>query len=565
MDNPHIFFRIVVCTAFVSLFISCQGKKGKVTDTIADTPQELQRKSISIIQDKLDHALSNNGKLDDSGSVVVQARIARLLYEKNDFEPIWCKKEQWLATGDSLFSFMQRSKLFGLFPEDYHAKVIEQIRDRFIADSLGKGDRKDAALWSKADIMLTDGFIQALRDIKLGRLPQDSITMRKDSVLLDEFYQAQLDAVNKGESVTAVFEKLEPVHDGYHKLKKGIEKFLAGFDDRQFTFVPSMKDSLKFVKALQRRLFEGGYISFTDRLPDSLQLAGAIKKFQKEKGIAADGKAGEGTVRVLNSSDREKFIRIAINMDKYKMLPEQLPERYVWVNAASNYLHVIDEGEVKLSSKVICGRPKTRTPVLTSLINGLITYPQWVPPPSIVMKEILPAVKRNPGYLARRGFSLVNSKGETINPYSVNWSKYTKGIPYRIVQGSGDANALGVMKFVFDNKYSVYLHDTNQRYLFANGMRSLSHGCVRVQEWEKLATYILVNDSLRSSDGKYTSIDSMKLWLDTKKKKNINLKNKIPVYIRYITCEGQQDGAIVFYEDIYSEDKMLREKYFASK
>ena len=202
--------------------------------------------------------------------------------------------------------------------------------------------------------------------------------------------------------------------------------------------------------------------------------------------------------------------------------------------------------------------------MLTSEITQLITYPQWVPPPSIVAKEILPGVKKDPGYLSRKGFSLVDSKGNEVDPYSVNWSKYNKTMPYRVVQGSGDANALGIMKFVFNNKYSVYLHDTNQRYLFANSMRSLSHGCVRVQEWQKLALYIMKNDSLNAVGNNYTKIDSVMTWLQRKEKRSIPVRNKIPVYIRYFTCEGKKDG-FVFYDDIYNEDKYLREKYFASK
>ena len=132
-----------------------------------------------------------------------------------------------------------------------------------------------------------------------------------------------------------------------------------------------------------------------------------------------------------------------------------------------------------------------------------------------------------------------------------------------MVQGSGDANALGVLKFHFDNKYSVYLHDTNQRYLFANAMRSLSHGCVRVQEWLKLAYYILRTDSLQASRN-YRMGDSLRVWLSNKEKHSIPVKNKIPVYIRYITCEAR-DGRLVFYDDIYAEDKFLREKYFAGR
>jgi L,D-transpeptidase YcbB len=452
-----------------------------------------------------------------------------------------------------------------LFPEDYHVKELATIRQKFFADSLSKNDRKDALLWSKADIMLTDAFVQIVKDVKLGRLPQDSITLRKDSVLSDEFYQQQFTALQQSGSLAQLINSLEPKHKGYQLLKEGIQKFLDSADYRQFTIVPyPEKDVAKFNRTLQKRLNEGGFIAFDSTAADSSQLADAVKLFQKKKGIAVDGRAGEGTVRMMNVNDREKFIRIAISMDKYKMLPEKMPSRYIWVNASSNYLEVIDKGEVKMTSKVICGKPKTRTPVLTSNITELITYPQWVPPPSIVSKEILPAVKRNPGYLSKKGFSLVDSKGNEVDPYSVDWSKYNKTMPYRVVQGSGDANALGIMKFVFSNKYSVYLHDTNQRYLFGSSMRSLSHGCVRVQEWEKLALYILKNDSLNAAGNNNARIDSMQSWLQKKQKRSIVVRNKIPVYIRYFSCEGQK-GGIVFYDDIYNEDKILRQKYFALK
>jgi murein L,D-transpeptidase YcbB/YkuD len=299
-------------------------------------------------------------------------------------------------------------------------------------------------------------------------------------------------------------------------------------------------------------------------MADSLQLAAAIKRFQKKVNIQADGVAGEGTIRMLNTSDREKFIRISISLDRYKLLPEEMPYQYVWVNIPGFNLQLIENDSVKLFSRIICGKPKTRTPVLTSGISELITYPVWVPPPSIVAKEILPAVKKDPGYLARKGFSLVDKEGEEVDPFSVDWTKYKKTIPYRVVQGSGDANALGILKFNFPNKYSVYLHDTNQRYLFAQTTRSFSHGCVRVQEWQKLATYIIRNDRYREDDSRMPVIDSMNVWLERKEKHSIAVRNNFPVFIRYFTCEGR-DGTIVFYDEIYGEDKMLREKYYSGK
>jgi murein L,D-transpeptidase YcbB/YkuD len=511
-----------------------------------------------LITDQLN---SNSPRQADS-AVLVYLEEIRAIYSGRDYKPVWSDKLDWLPVGDSLFSFIQSSRLFGFFPEDYHFNEISAVRDRFIADSAGKDALRDAWLWSKADMLLTDAFVGILHDIKLGRLPGDSITLRKDTALNPGFYIEQLTALLGGQAITGIVSSLEPKQRGYHDIRKGIPAFLSKATNKEFTKVPlRAKDPAGFKTLLQKRLFEEGYISFDSIPADSSTLASSIKKYQQDKGLAVDGVAGDGTVRTLNTSDREKFIRIAISLDKFKLLPEEMPGKYIWVNVPGYSMDVVEEDTVRFSSKIICGKAKTQTPLLNGAISVLITYPQWVPPPSIVKKEILPAVRKNPDYLARKGFSLVDSKGEVVDPYSVDWSKYTN-MPYRVVQGSGDANALGIMKFHFDNKYSVYLHDTNQRYLFANAMRSLSHGCVRVQEWEKLTYYLLRNDSIAS--GRSSRIDSVKTWLQNKQKRHVALRNKMPVYIRYITCEGK-DGGIVFYDDPYGTDQLLRDRYFAGK
>jgi murein L,D-transpeptidase YcbB/YkuD len=243
-----------------------------------------------------------------------------------------------------------------------------------------------------------------------------------------------------------------------------------------------------------------------------------------------------------------------------------MPEKYIWVNLPGYYLKVIADDTVAFESKIICGKPDTRTPLLNSKISDMVTYPTWTVPTSIIAKSYLPKLKNNPNYLTRIGLKLVGSKGKTIDPGTINWSKYSKGIPYKIMQNSGDNNALGVFKFNFKNPYAVYLHDTNQRYLFKNSSRALSHGCVRVQEWQKLAFFIARNDSLNLKPGdtlRYTA-DSILNWVAAKKNYRIDVKNQIPVYFQYFSCEGK-DGKIKFYDDIYGDDKILREKYFSEK
>ncbi|MDQ6842828.1 MAG: L,D-transpeptidase family protein, partial [Bacteroidota bacterium] len=323
--------------------------------------------------------------------------------------------------------------------------------------------------------------------------------------------------------------------------------------------------SLSFIKSLQQRLSESAMADKNILLPDSLLLSQEIKKFQRLKHLKVDGKFNAKLINILNSSDVERFKRIAITLDRYKQLPS-LPVSFVWVNLPGFYLKVWDHDTIALESKVIVGKPDTRTPVLTSRITDMVTYPQWTIPSSIIKKDILPALKKDPGYLARKGFSLVDLKGESVNPYIVNWAKYKKEIPWKVQQGSGDDNALGIFKFNFNNPYNVYLHDTNQRYLFNNSSRALSHGCVRVQNWQGLAWFIAKNDSMNLAEGQKISYneDSIKSWIAGKSRKRIFVKNKLPLFIEYFTCEAK-NNKIVFYDDIYNEDKIYAEKYFANK
>jgi L,D-transpeptidase YcbB len=520
------------------------------------------------IQSALSYALNNNGKIDDTIKLQM-LKAVDAFYKSTNYEPVWSNKEKWQPIADSLFSFIQNAELYGLFPKDYHNKNLQSLKNTLDNDSL---KRMDAVLWSKADMMLTDGFMQAIYDLKHGRLQADSLSLNKDSVLAETFFASNLKKLVEKKQFTAVLNSVQPKHKGYWDLQKGIKRFLDSMDRRVYTYVTypykkgDAKDSSFFIKTLQKRLAESNCADASNKNFDSLQLNSSIKKYQKQKGLKADGAISAGLIRTMNISDAERFKRIAITLDRYKQMSEEMPKKYIWVNLPGYYLQVWDNDTLAVESKIICGKPDTRTPLLTSKITDMVTYPTWTIPNSIILKSLLPKLKNNPGYLGRLGYKLVGASGKSIDPYSVNWGKYSKGIPYNIQQGSGDNNALGIFKFNFNNPYSVYLHDTNQRYLFKNASRALSHGCVRVQEWEKLAFYIARNDSmnLKAGDTLRYNTDSIKTWISQKERHRLDVKNQIAVYIRYFSCEGI-NGKIKFYDDIYGEDKILREKYFANK
>jgi murein L,D-transpeptidase YcbB/YkuD len=556
---------LVISFLFVWIcIVCCHNNADRNKAKIVASPAKMDDQTSQKIQQALDFALEHNGKIDDSIRLQFTA-IVNNFYSNNDYNNVWSHKEKWEPLADSLYLFIQNAALSGLFPNDYHFKYLQSLKTTLDSDSL---KRMDANLWTKADLMFTDGFMHLIKDLKEGRLNSDSISFNKNGTV-DSLYTGNLTKLLATRQFTALLTSVEPKIPAYHELKNCLKGFLDGMDKRTYTYVSfpyktnDVKDSLSFIKAFQKRLNESKCIDFTDNLPDSLQLKSAIKKYQKQKGLKQDGIISSSLLNIMNLTDAERFKRIAITLDRYKQLSDSMPEKYIWVNLPGYYLQVWDHDSLVMDSKIICGKPDTRTPLLTSYITDMVTYPTWTVPSSIISKQLLPKLKSNPNYLSGIGLRLVDGKGESVSTDNINWSKYSKGIPFKVMQSSGDENALGVLKFNFSNPYAVYLHDTNQRYLFKNAKRALSHGCVRVQEWEKLAFYIARNDSMNVKTGdtlRYTT-DSIKTWLANKETKRINVKNRVSLFIRYFSCEAK-NGKIKFYDDVYGEDKAMREKYF---
>ncbi len=505
---------------------------------------------------------SEEPKLGDSIGFSFSS-VVRFVYTQNEFKPAWSKEQQWLPQVQQFLNYLDTAVYEGLFKEDYAYRRMLSIKNSLEKDSL---KRMDAVRWAKADLAFSNAFMHVLQDLAQGRLQPEAREWRNDSSRYESFFAREFKRLTAGETLASVTNPLQPQHKGYLLLRSGIRKFTDSMDKTVYTylFYPN-KDSIAFVKTLKKRLSEGGY-RVDPALPDSISLPAAIKKYQQKKAVKPDGKVSASLVRMLNNNGPEKLKRIAIALDKYKQLPAKMPEKYIWVNLPTYNLQLIDHDTVALLSKIVCGKSATPTPEITSAIDNLVTYPTWTVPSSIIEKELLPGLKRNPNHLARRGLGLYTAKGTPVNPYSINWQKYKKGIPFLVRQGSGDGNALGVMKFNFKNPHDVYLHDTNQRYLFKKAVRNLSHGCVRVQEWEKLAFYIARYDSslYKPGDTLRYNTDSISNWIAQREMHKIEVKNKFPLFIRYFGCE-MVNGAIKFYDDMYGYDRELRERYFAVK
>lgn len=558
-------FILPVIFLFLSWFLffcfSCKEARPSDDPVMVAAPEDMDAEVSKALQSILQFATGNSGKVNDS-TTLMSAGLVDAFYQNNGYKSIWSAAEVRGPMADSLLLFINQSRYYGLFPNDYHFSQLLQLHDRLQSDSSAV---RDAAVWTRLDVVCTDAFFRLLKDLKEGRMVPDSLSILHQEKYRDSFFFLNLNEVTQQHLLSAVLQRVEPSNFKYQQIREALPAFVDSMDPVQYPqIIFPYTDSLKFVSDVWQRFTALNLTDSGVTSPDSLAFARAVKKYQVRNKLEADGKPGPATIKELNTTDDQKFKSIAITLDRYKALPA-MPETYIWVNIPSFHLQVIRHDSIILESKIIVGKPSTPTPELTSSINNLVLYPTWTIPASIIKQEILPAIKKDPNYLSRKGYNLYDDKGEIINPYDVNWSRYNSGIPWRVVQGSGDDNALGIFKFNFNNPYSVYLHDTNQRYLFANANRALSHGCVRVQKWQQLADIIAERDSSMASPSRLSySEDSIQSWITNGVRKSVTVRNRYPLYIVYYTCDVR-DGELRFYTDIYNEDAGLYNRYFAKK
>jgi murein L,D-transpeptidase YcbB/YkuD len=552
------------------LFLSCNYSSDKMrSKEIVENPIGMNEYVLQNIKSALVIASDNNGIIEDSLQLKFY-KVVEDFYYQRDYAPVWSDTQHFNLIADQLLSYLDTSINDGLFKNDYHYSSLLKWKKILTEDSLQK---KDAVAWSKAELLFTDAFMNIICDLKQGRLLNDSTSWKNDTSKFNSFFHVNFKKYISEKTTATVLNAIQPHIIAYSELKKTILPFIENMDTVHYTLLnyptefKSEEDSFSFINNLQLRFKESGYLKMKDTaILDSSALASVILKYQLKNKLKADGKLSSSLIRNLNATDQIKLKRIFLTLDKYKQLPDSMPLKYIWVNLPAYTLNVYDNDTVRMTSKIICGKPTTQTPILSSEISEIIIFPTWTVPASIIKKEMLPGLKKNPYYLSKKGLSLYDNKGDLIDPLTVNWTKYSKGIPYQIKQGSGEKNALGVIKFNFQNPFDVYLHDTNQRYFFSNTMRALSHGCVRVQDWQGLANFIVKNDSMNlSAEDKLTyNSDSISNWISRKEKHKIAVKFRIPLFIRYISCEGGS-GKVKFYDDIYDDDKRLIETYFVGK
>ena len=366
-----------------------------------------------------------------------------------------------------------------------------------------------------------------------------------------------------GASLKKQLDKAVPKAYHYRELQKELKKYLAIRETGGWEQVAIFKKlkpgrSSEGVYSLRERLRVTGDYTDCDESEESNHydtcLQNAVKHFQARTGLKEDGVVGGGTLKELNKSVDERITTIRLNLDRLKWLNDRASKRHVIINIPDFQLSFEENGKLIQTMRVITGTPRHPTPIFSDTVEMIVLNPYWNVPKSIIQKEMIPKLMRNPNAMARQGIEIRSGWGkdaQKVSGGSVNWSqyRYSKTMPYRFAQVPGYKNALGKVKFLFPNKFSVYMHDTPTKHLFKRDQRAFSHGCIRLQKpRELLRTFSTFNDNV--------DFDKSQKILKGKKNSYIQLQEKVPVDVVYLTAWVDYDGKLQFRNDVYTYDEM---------
>ena len=475
------------------------------------------------------------------------------LYQLRNYSLIWSNGEQYNSNALELFEIIQHADNFGLNPADYDVDVIQYFLESTISDP---------SLLRKSDITFTHAYVKLASHLERGKYIETS-SIQDDEFSLVEILNEAVD----NHAITIALESLQPTNPSYLKLAQALKKYRALKDE----YEPIVLDgkslvigdvSLEIIK-LRNRLYDygdyrkndlhnGGVDLYSLVFDESLALA--LSKFQSRHGLEADGILGKKTVIELNRPIDDRIRQLELNLERTRYLPNLNEGRHLVINIPAYNLYLTDNGETIYQSRVVVGKKRNKTPVLSSELTELVLNPYWHVPVSITYKEIIPLLQEDPDYLIKNNMKVLgvlNDQTHEINPETVDWSSIDlTDNSIRIRQEPGAKNSLGRIKFIFPNNYSVYMHDTPARNLFTHNQRAFSHGCIRVEDPFGLAEILLANDDNWSKD-------NLHYHVNRNRTKYVKLDKPIPIHITYMTAWIDDQGVVNFRPDIYKRDSQF--------
>lgn len=517
---------------------SCKSKESKEESNTEILEQKKNDLTLSQISDSI-----NSYNFEVSDSIIINS------YQRNKYKSFWFNNDASLSEeGISFIELINDANSFGLNKANYSVDKIESL---VLNCTPQVTSIAEATL---LDIELTRSYVKMANHFHYGHIVDHSyftdLTTHNDKIDFES-------VLIKGSLIKNLL-SLQPKHQEYHQLQKALSLFVkTNIISDTIVAIPNFrKDSVKAYEVTKSILIRKQYLENSATGEEVIE---AVKQFQKDNGLISDGLIGKHTAQMLEYSTSNIYFQAAITLEKWRWI-EEWGENYFFANIPEFTFKVYEGDSVIINNKTVVGTAATQTPEIESKLKYFIVNPEWHVPYSITTKELIPKMKKDSTYLARNNYA-ISSNG--VNISDIDWANANPAtFNYKIKQKSGGSNALGKVKFIFDNKHSVYFHDTPSKSFFDKEIRSYSHGCIRLQNPFDVAEYIIEKENKDEWIDLLDSVRSKKIT------KTFTPSGEYPIHIGYFTSSGDKNQRLKTMLDIYERNDTLlsrfKEFYFNS-
>jgi murein L,D-transpeptidase YcbB/YkuD len=464
--------------------------------------------------------------------------------------PLWFENGQPNAKAKDATRVLADAASQGMNPEDYAVALPVSAADPVAAET-------DLL---RFETELTARVLRYVRDARGGRIDPNRISGYYDFPAKPIDYSGTLTGLSGGDDVGPKLEAQHPANREYKLLREELAALRQQTEisiqvDPKLLLKPgeTSTELPKLIQLVSRDLDDEMGGEFGETLFGATgtetyreDLVPVFKAVQKRAGLKPDGVIGPRTVQLLaGDSKADRLQKVLVAMEQMRWLPAELGETRVFINQPAYTATYFESGEERLSMRTVIGKTSNQTSFFYDEIEQVDYNPYWGVPQSILVNEMLPRLRRDPGYLDRAGYQVFNAKGKRVPSSSVAWGAYGNKVPFAVRQEPSEANALGELKILFPNKHAIYMHDTPQKALFDRDQRAFSHGCVRLADPRGMAAAVL-GKPLSHVEDKLKQGHSME-----------KVARKIPVYVAYFTAWPNKDGTVEYFGDVYGRDTRL--------
>ena len=482
----------------------------------------------------------------------------------------WLTAEGYSSNAQELINYIQDSRVQGLNPEAYDltpiintVKAIAKLNSRIES---GATDSSQLIASKRADVenQLSVAFVKLANDLGKGATKAKDVQRRMFRAVPKVDAQSWLDAISTGQVTTAqALDSLMPQNPAYHRLSNRMRQLLAERSSGKHRIVieESEVHASEFaahdIQRIKLKLMETGELPMNTEMTSDWNSNAeyALQSFQQRSGLPVTGTLDAETRKALNHTLDEEIQEVAMSLERWRWMPRELGKTHVMVNIPEFRVALKKDDRTLLSMTTVVGSVEHATPTFSEDMKHIVFNPTWTVPKSITNRELIPLERKNPGYLKSKGFDIMRRDGDYL--VKVSYSDITqsdltaKRFPYVLQQRSGKRNALGRMKFMMPNQWSIYMHDTQAKDLFSHHVRAYSHGCIRLSDPEAMARALLTEDG-------YTDME-IEAHLARSKQKLVKLRTPVPTHLSYFTSWVDEYGTFNRRNDIYDyNDALIR-------